>query len=264
MCINLQPAMSATLHLAPPPAPPLGCYGSITTLAVTATHVIYAGFDRSAGREVIIKYAHAAGATALGLSSEAAMLRFLARHQIAAPRYRGLAEHGGRSALVMSRIPGHTLEALHGAQAVGPGLIVWLAARLCATLAALHRLGYVHHDIKPANIVVRPDYTPVLIDWGTAEAIRPPDDRRPNSGFTPGFVSPSQASGTARPSNDLFAVGMLLDALIDWPGPQLATIIARATGQHHQPFRDAEGLAQALARLRMIDRLAKAIGLKAI
>ncbi|MFN8566195.1 MAG: hypothetical protein U0Z44_01460 [Kouleothrix sp.] len=59
---------------------------------------------------------------------------------------------------------------------------------------------------------------------------------------------------TARPSNDLFAVGMVLDALIDWPGPQLATIIARATGQHHQPFRDAEGPAQASARLRMIDR----------
>ena len=37
---------------------------------------------------------------------------------------------------------------------------------LCDGLAQLHRAGLLHRDIKPDNIIVRPDGSPALIDFG--------------------------------------------------------------------------------------------------
>lgn len=71
----------------------------------------------------------------------------------------------GRWALVMERVPGSTLETLMARgdlrgrterEAVVQGVE--------SALAALHRAGLVHGDVAPANVVVRPDGSPVLVD----------------------------------------------------------------------------------------------------
>ncbi len=43
-----------------------------------------------------------------------------------------------------------------------------LMARLCEALEYLHGEGVVHRDIKPQNVIIRPDGTPVLLDFGLA------------------------------------------------------------------------------------------------
>lgn len=267
-----RPAGAATLRLAAYGAvwePQPARFTCTTALAITATHTIYAATDHTTNREVVIKQVRSDHTGAPGtnpatqLACEAGMLRFLARRGIPAPCPIAQIELAGQPSLAMSRIPGLSLEDLRRGRQINPAAVVRLAARLCPALLALHRAGFVHHDIKPANIMVRPDFTPVLIDWGSAEAIRPAHTPRPNSGWAPGFVSPDQARGLARPGNDLFALGMTLDALIDWPGPQLAQIIARATGGG-PAYASAAALGRDLAQLALLDQLADYVGLRAV
>lgn len=265
MTTYARPSTSATLTLVPAEAAPgpLAHYHTITPLAQTATHAVFAALDPQTGREVIVKQACASDAPArLRLACEAAMLRFLARQQVAAPRFVAAFEHGGRPHLVMTRIGGRTLEALHRAGQISAAQVVQLLCRLCASVLRLHRLGYVHHDIKPANIVVQPNFTPVLIDWGAAA----PASRRLSSGgtCTPGFASPDQVRGLARPANDLFALGMTLDALIARPAPRLCAIIDRAIAQHEPHYHSAADLGRDLAQLCLIERLASSVALSAV
>ncbi len=273
MAIYTRPADSATIQLArvclPDHFAPVRHYSRESIAATTRRHTIYTGLDHALGRSVIIKQARAdepasTAAIWLPLLCEAAMLRFLARRRVRAPRYIDLVEMDGRPCLVMSRVTGTTLERLHLAGQLSPDDAVRIVTRLCATLARLHTLGYVHHDIKPANIIVQPDLTSVLIDWGSAAAIRPPSSRRPNASFTPVFVSPDQVRGLARPTNDIFAIGMTLDRLVEWPSAPLEAIIGRAIAQREPRYHNAAALGRDLAQLCMIDRLAAYIGLKAI
>src|SRR5205814_8451738 len=46
------------------------------------------------------------------------------------------------------------------------GEVLIMMRRLCVTLAYLHANGYVHRDLKPMNVFLRPDGNPVLVDFG--------------------------------------------------------------------------------------------------
>lgn len=89
-------------------------------------------------------------------------------------------------------------------------------ARLCDGLAALRRKGIVHRDIKPQNIRVRPDGTPVIIDFGLARHLGLPDLTKTVQGArigTPAYFAPEQFDGNKHDIDhrtDLFAVGILL------------------------------------------------------
>ena len=270
MSTDTRPADSVTIRLVAlglaGEAPQASRFSYTAPLATTKAHTIVLATDHAAGREVILKQAraHAAAGAHLRLAAEAAMLRFLARRQIAAPRFIALFERDGRACLAMSRVDGHTLEALRQRGLASPELVVRSLARLCGTLARLHHCGYLHHDIKPANIIVQPDLSAVLIDWGAATAIRPPSERGLVGGLTPGYASPEQLRGLALPSNDLYGVGATLAELIEWPGARLAQIIARAMGKAAPRYTRAADLARDLAQLCLIDRVADIAGLHAI
>jgi serine/threonine protein kinase/tetratricopeptide (TPR) repeat protein len=46
--------------------------------------------------------------------------------------------------------------------------VLTIYRRLCLALAYLHDKGFVHRDVKPSNVVIRPDQQPVLLDFGLA------------------------------------------------------------------------------------------------
>lgn len=87
---------------------------------------------------------------------------------------------------------------------------------LCDGLAVLNQHDIVHRDIKPANVRVRPDGSPVLIDFGLARLLQLPDLTRTADGAqlgTPAYFAPEQFQGTKYDIDhrtDLFAVGLLL------------------------------------------------------
>jgi serine/threonine protein kinase len=89
-------------------------------------------------------------------------------------------------------------------------------AKLCDGLAALRLKGIVHRDIKPQNVRVRPDGTPVIIDFGLARHLGLPDITKTLQGArigTPSYFAPEQFDGNKHDIDhrtDLFAVGILL------------------------------------------------------
>lgn len=89
-------------------------------------------------------------------------------------------------------------------------------AAVCDGLSALKKKEIVHRDIKPENIRVRPDGTPVLIDFGLARHLNLPDLTYTVFGAaigTPRYFAPEQFDGTKHDIDhrtDLFALGILL------------------------------------------------------
>jgi len=74
-------------------------------------------------------------------------------------------------------------------------------------LGAIHQRGIVHCDVKPDNILIRKDGTPVLIDF---EASQRPGEARV-SGYTPMFAAPEQVFGDRVDARaDVYAFGMTL------------------------------------------------------
>ncbi len=85
------------------------------------------------------------------------------------------------------------------------------APKLATTLAAVHAVGWVHHDVKPANVLLESRETPILTDFGIAR-------RRgePSPGGSLGFVSPERMKGRASdPRDDIYGYGRLLEDVLD-------------------------------------------------
>lgn len=96
---------------------------------------------------------------------------------------------------------------------------------LCATLAALHGEGLVHRDLKPENIWVRPDNTPVLVDFGLANQYIAAGGREPLQVAaalegTIYYMAPEQIQGEAVDARaDLYSLGCIFYELLSGRKP---------------------------------------------
>jgi hypothetical protein len=120
-------------------------------------------------------------------------------------------DDGLRLYIVAERIPGETLaEKIERGDRWDEPSARALFTALLETLAYLHGLSprVIHRDIKPGNIVVRPDGRPVLVDFGAVRDLATP----PQAGGltvlgTPGYMAPEQSLGSADARSDLYGLG---------------------------------------------------------
>jgi nucleotide-binding universal stress UspA family protein len=118
--------------------------------------------------------------------------------------------------LVMEQLPGRTLQGWLD-EAGGPLSVEDVARLGAATAHALHSLhsqDAVHQDLKPANVLIRPDGQAVLLDFGLSCHARYPDllaEQMRKAVGSPAWIAPEQVVGVRGDlRSDLFALGVIL------------------------------------------------------
>lgn len=117
--------------------------------------------------------------------------------------------------LVMEHVAGQTLAAhLEGRLPLAIDEITRLGQVVATALHSLHLQNACHLDLKPANVLLRPDGSAVLIDFGLSCHAHYPDllaeELRPAVG-SPAWMAPEQVVGVRGDArSDLFALGVML------------------------------------------------------
>ncbi len=114
--------------------------------------------------------------------------------------------------LVMELVDGAPLSTLLTEEGpLDPEAALSVLSQAAAGLAEAHRAGVVHRDVKPGNILVRPDGSVKLTDFGIAcSAGSVPLTGTGQVIGTPQYMSPEQAAGEqVSPASDVYALGLV-------------------------------------------------------
>jgi tRNA A-37 threonylcarbamoyl transferase component Bud32 len=131
-------------------------------------------------------------------------------------------DQSGDTYLVMEHLAGEPLSArLSRAGALPMSEILAIAMQIADALAAVHRRGIVHRDLKTENVLVGLDpegeVLAKLIDFGVAEIVGSPDGALACNSVvgTPESMSPEQATaGTIDRRSDIYSFGVLLYEMV--------------------------------------------------
>lgn len=95
---------------------------------------------------------------------------------------------------------------------------------VCAGLREVHTNKLLHLDLKPANIYLRTDGTPIVLDFGAARQTFNADVPKLTPMYTPGFAPPDLYSKTAAlgPWSDIYSIGASMFACMAASPPQAA------------------------------------------
>jgi tetratricopeptide (TPR) repeat protein len=154
--------------------------------------------------------------------------------------------------LVMELVEGIPIDSYCSARRLSIPERVRLFRLVCSAVQYAHQRLVIHRDIKPGNILVTPDGTPKLLDFGIAKMVDPssgesePTLLRP---ITPQFASPEQVRGEAvTTATDVYSLGVVLYLLLTGRSPysagdgnsaKLAQAISRA--EPEAPSRSGHG-----------------------
>ncbi|MEO8258787.1 MAG: serine/threonine-protein kinase [Acidobacteriota bacterium] len=131
-------------------------------------------------------------------------------------RVLSIESHGDRVGLCMEYVHGESLEAVLSKGTLSAREAVLVGEDVCGALAAVHRAGFVHRDVKARNVMRDRTGRVVLMDFGTG---RQADQLRTRGGRdiagTPVYMAPEVMAGQgASVASDVYSVGVLLYHLV--------------------------------------------------
>ncbi|MGW3665023.1 protein kinase domain-containing protein [Streptomyces sp. NPDC005141] len=134
------------------------------------------------------------------------------------------------AAIVMELVDGVCLRALLAKDApLAPEAALVLLKGSLLGLADAHRLGVVHRDYKPENVLVRPDGTSKLVDFGIAAT----DGTTAGIAGTPSYMAPEQWTGApASPAADVYAATATFFECLTGRKPYTGENLAELALQH--------------------------------
>ncbi|MFF3316602.1 protein kinase [Streptomyces sp. NPDC003035] len=181
---------------------------------------VWQATDEVLGRDVAVKLMLGHG------TDPSAADRFRLEAQTAArlshPHVVGVFDFGtwdGKLFLVMELVDGESLAGDSGTPRVlPPERVAVVAAHAAAGLAAAHREGVVHRDIKPGNLLLDGDGTVKLADFGIARFVDDPSAGLTTTGQIVGtglYLAPERALGRpASSASDVYSLGCVLYQLL--------------------------------------------------
>lgn len=168
-------------------------------------------------------------------------------------------------------VEGQTLRQRINAGRMMPTEVVNIAHQVTSALAVAHEAGIIHRDVKPENIMLRPDGLVKVLDFGLAKLVdlRNPDN--PESAIhnpqltqpgmvmgTASYMSPEQVRGLeADARSDIFCLGVVLYEMIagirPFVGATMADVMAAILSKEPEPLTESAPempvqLAQILSR----------------
>ena len=131
------------------------------------------------------------------------------------PRFVAAGDLSRTPYLVMEYVQGQTLEHwLDPREPLAPEDIARLGAAVARAAHSLHRQNVCHLDLKPANVLIRPDGTAVMLDFGLSCHAHYPDllaEELRKAVGSPIWIAPEQVVGVrGDPRSDVFAIGVML------------------------------------------------------
>ena len=138
--------------------------------------------------------------------------------------------------IVMEFAEGETLDEVLKRGVLEEPRLLSVLMPLLDGLEEVHRGDFLHRDIKPGNIVIRPDGSPVLLDFGSARQAIGSRSRSITSVVTPGYAPIEQYSsrGNQGPWTDIYALGAVVYKAVCGETPPDVTERVR-----HDPMRPA-------------------------
>ena len=131
------------------------------------------------------------------------------------PRFVAAGDLSRTPYLVMEYVQGQTLDHwLARSAPLAPQEIARLGAALAKAAHSLHRQNVCHLDLKPANVLIRPDGSALLLDFGLSCHAHYPDllaEALRKAVGSPIWIAPEQVVGVrGDPRSDVFAIGVML------------------------------------------------------
>jgi eukaryotic-like serine/threonine-protein kinase len=173
----------------------------------------------------------------------------------------------GQPFMVMQRIRGINVADLIAEHSPLPyGWVVAIAAQVCAVLIAAHRESLVHRDLKPANVMLEPNGTVKVLDFGLAvEPTHADYSRITETGEfpgTPAYMAPEQIQARrSEPATDLYALGCLIHEMLTgarlFAGKSPYTTMQLHVSEPPPPLRSLRADVPAALESLVLDPLAK-------
>jgi hypothetical protein len=229
-----------------------GRYQLLEEIGRGAMGVVYRATDPLIGRTVAVKTLNVSEHSS-GLPAEELLRRFQTEARAA-----GLLSHPNIVAvydagkeddffyITMELVQGKSLQALIGERRAFPlARVLRLMQQACSALDFAHRNNVIHRDIKPANLILTPDDTLKISDFGTAKIMQFNTTQTGQIVGTPSYMSPEQIKG--RPvdgRSDIFSLGGVLYELLTgvkpFPGDSITSVIYKIVSEEPKPPREMD------------------------
>ncbi len=213
-----------------------------------ATSTVFLGWDRQLEQRVAMKVLPGGCTDTLRrrFHREVRILRSVRHPHLV--RGFDLFEEAGRLVGILEFVEGERLDTrLARGDTPDADIVSWIG-HVFGGLTALHAMGVVHRDVKPANIIVSPIRGAVLVDFGVAAEVHSDVDLTATGGIvgTLGYMAPEQlnprALGPLGPAADVFALSAVLLSALSGEEPFPAVDVTDA-------LRQRQSIAQRIDRL---------------
>ena len=229
-----------------------GRYRLLERIGAGGMGVVWRGYDERLGRDVAVKRLRAVP-TPDDAEADVAAHRAMREARITArlhhPHAVGVydvVEHEGQPCLVMEYFPSSSLADVAAAgRRLSVDEVARIGGEVASALAAAHRAGIVHRDVKPGNVLVADDGVAKISDFGISHALG--DVSLTSTGLvtgTPAYLAPEVARGEpATPASDVFSLGSTLYTALEGRPPfgrhdnPMAVLHRVASGQVDPPSR---------------------------